>query len=47
MCATLGDVALHERLVDRFRHAENPQDRERVLLSLSRLGPGGAGRTWS
>jgi puromycin-sensitive aminopeptidase len=37
VCATLGDVALHERLVDRFRNAENPQDRERVLLSLSRF----------
>jgi puromycin-sensitive aminopeptidase len=37
VCATLGDVALHERLVDRFRHAENPQDRERVLVSLSRF----------
>ncbi len=35
--ATLGDVALHERLADRFRTAENPQDRERVLLSLSRF----------
>jgi hypothetical protein len=30
-------VALHERLVDRFRNAENPQDRERVLVSLSRF----------
>jgi puromycin-sensitive aminopeptidase len=35
--ATLGDVALHERLVERFRTAENPQDRERVLVSLARF----------
>jgi puromycin-sensitive aminopeptidase len=35
--ATLGDDALHERLVERFRVADNPQDRERLLLALSRF----------
>jgi aminopeptidase N len=35
--ATLGDEALHERLVGRFRAADNPQDRERLLLALSRF----------
>ena len=35
--ATLGDVALHERLVERFGAAENPQDRERILRSLARF----------
>jgi puromycin-sensitive aminopeptidase len=35
--ATLGDEALHERLVERFRVADNPQDRERLLLALSRF----------
>jgi puromycin-sensitive aminopeptidase len=35
--ATLGDQALHERLVERFRAADNPQDRERLLLALSRF----------
>ncbi len=35
--ATLGDVALHERLAERFRSADNPQDRERLLLALSRF----------
>ena len=35
--ATLGDEALHERLVERFRAADNPQDRERLLLALSRF----------
>jgi puromycin-sensitive aminopeptidase len=34
---TLGDVALHERLVERFGAAENPQDRERILRSLARF----------
>jgi puromycin-sensitive aminopeptidase len=35
--ATLGDEALHERLVERFRASDNPQDRERLLLALSRF----------
>jgi puromycin-sensitive aminopeptidase len=35
--ATLGDESLHERLVERFRAADNPQDRERLLLALSRF----------
>jgi puromycin-sensitive aminopeptidase len=35
--ATLGDLALHERLADRFRTSANPQDRERLLLALSRF----------
>jgi puromycin-sensitive aminopeptidase len=35
--ATLGDVALHERLVERFEAADNPQDRERVLRSFARF----------
>ncbi len=35
--ATLGDRALHDRLADRFRAADNPQDRERLLLALSRF----------
>jgi puromycin-sensitive aminopeptidase len=35
--ATLGDEALHERLAERFRAADNPQDRERLLLALSRF----------
>jgi aminopeptidase N len=34
---TLGDVALHERLVERFGAVENPQDRERILRSLARF----------
>jgi puromycin-sensitive aminopeptidase len=40
--ATLGDEALHERLTERFRTTENPQDRERLLLSLSRFRDAGA-----
>jgi puromycin-sensitive aminopeptidase len=35
--ATLGDEALHGRLVERFRASDNPQDRERLLLALSRF----------
>ena len=35
--ATLGDLALHETLTERFRTADNPQDRERFLFSLSRF----------
>ncbi|MGH9227418.1 MAG: M1 family metallopeptidase [Acidimicrobiales bacterium] len=35
--ATLGDEALHDRLVERFRVSDNPQDRERLLLALSRF----------
>jgi aminopeptidase N len=37
VCATFGDEALHERLVERFRASANPQDRERLLLALSRF----------
>ncbi|HEY8526811.1 MAG TPA: M1 family metallopeptidase [Acidimicrobiales bacterium] len=36
-CATLGDVALHDRLVERFGATDNPQDRERILRSLARF----------
>jgi puromycin-sensitive aminopeptidase len=44
--ATLGDAALHERLVERFRAADNPQDRERFLFSLARFrDPGCLART--
>jgi puromycin-sensitive aminopeptidase len=44
--ATLGDVALHDRLSERFRTADNPQDRERLLLALSRFrDPDALGRT--
>jgi puromycin-sensitive aminopeptidase len=35
--ATLGDRALHERLVARFESTANPQDRERVLFALARF----------
>jgi puromycin-sensitive aminopeptidase len=35
--ATLGDVALHERLVHHYRTADNPQDRQRLLFSLARF----------
>ncbi|MGH9212284.1 MAG: M1 family metallopeptidase [Acidimicrobiales bacterium] len=35
--AALGDDALHGRLVERFRSAGNPQDRERFLFSLARF----------
>jgi puromycin-sensitive aminopeptidase len=35
--ATFGDEALHNRLVERFRASDNPQDRERLLLALSRF----------
>jgi puromycin-sensitive aminopeptidase len=37
VCATLGDIALHERLVAAFRGAANPQDRQRLQLSLARF----------
>jgi puromycin-sensitive aminopeptidase len=44
--ATLGDRALHDRMADRFRAADNPQDRERLLLALSRFrDPGCLART--
>jgi len=44
--ATLGDEALHDRLVERFRASDNPQDRERLLLALSRFrDPGCLQRT--
>ena len=44
--ATLGDEALHNRLVERFRASDNPQDRERLLLALSRFrDPGCLQRT--
>ncbi len=39
--ATLGDQALHDRLVERFRASDNPQDRERLLLALSRFRDAG------
>ena len=46
--AALGDVAMHERLSERFRAAGNPQDRERLLLALSRFrDPEALGRTLS
>jgi aminopeptidase N len=35
--ATLGDEALHDLLAERFRASDNPQDRERLLLALSRF----------
>ena len=35
--ATLGDVALHERLVEHYRTAETPQDRQRLMYSLVRF----------
>jgi puromycin-sensitive aminopeptidase len=35
--ATLGDMALHERLAERFAATQNPQDRERLLRSLARF----------
>ncbi len=37
VCATLGDVALHGRLAEAFREAANPQDRQRLQLSLARF----------
>jgi puromycin-sensitive aminopeptidase len=44
--ATLGDEALHDRLVERFRSSDNPQDRERLLLALARFrDPGCLRRT--
>jgi puromycin-sensitive aminopeptidase len=35
--AALGDEALHDQLAQRFRTADNPQDRERFLFSLARF----------
>ncbi|HKY66911.1 MAG TPA: ERAP1-like C-terminal domain-containing protein, partial [Acidimicrobiales bacterium] len=35
--ATLGDLAMHERLVGAFRSAANPQDRQRLQLALTRF----------
>ncbi len=35
--ATLGDVALHERLVEHFHATDNPQDSQRLLLALARF----------
>ncbi len=44
--ATLGDVALHDRLSERFRTTDNPQDRERLRGALSRFrDPVALGRT--
>ena len=44
--ATLGDEALHDRLVERFRATDNPQDRERLLRALARFrDPGSLQRT--
>jgi puromycin-sensitive aminopeptidase len=34
---TLGDIALHDRLAERFDEADNPQDRERILRSFARF----------
>jgi puromycin-sensitive aminopeptidase len=46
VAATLGDVALHDRLVEHFRAADNPQDRQRLLFSLARFRDAAAfGRT--
>ena len=45
--ATLGDEALHERLVERFRAADNPQDRERLLLALSLSEPPASSARWT
>jgi len=39
--ATQGDEGLHDRLVERFRASDNPQDRERLLLALSRFRDAG------
>jgi puromycin-sensitive aminopeptidase len=35
--ATLGDTALHDRLVAHFRATDNPQDTQRLLLALARF----------
>jgi puromycin-sensitive aminopeptidase len=35
--ATRGDTELHTRLLDAFRVATNPQDRERLMFSLARF----------
>jgi aminopeptidase N len=44
--ATLGDVALHDRLVGHFHATDNPQDRQRLLFALSRFRDADAlGRT--
>ena len=44
--ATLGDVGLHDRLSDRFRTADNPQDRERLRMALAHFrDPEALGRT--
>jgi puromycin-sensitive aminopeptidase len=44
--ATLGDVALHDRLVEVFRATDNPQDRQRLLVAFSRFhDPAAFGRT--
>jgi aminopeptidase N len=46
VAATLGDGALHERLVGHFRAADNPQDRQRLLFALARFrDPDAFGRT--
>jgi len=37
VAATLGDAGLHERIADGFRSTPNPQDRERLLVALSRF----------
>ncbi len=44
--ATLGDTALHEHLVGHYRSAATPQDRQRLLYSLTRFrDPGALART--
>jgi aminopeptidase N len=35
--ATLGDLALHDRLSERFRTTTNPQERERLEIALARF----------
>lgn len=37
VAATLGDLRTHERLVAHYRAADNPQDRQRTLMSLARF----------
>ena len=44
--ATLGDEALYDRLLDGYRKADNPQDRERLMYALARFrDPALLGRT--
>ena len=44
--ATLGDAALYDRLLEGYRAADNPQDRERLMYALARFrDPALLGRT--